>query len=192
MPEDWVSSARWNPTLSAIEPRGAQGHMILKLQVQLKPCVLNNPNDSKHATIPFNTFMSGKDGPTRDTSSLYDLVCMLHRQHFQTLADLPPCNSFVLEVISNVNDDQPSISRVQKEWWEWERVKDEIKNMGSDAASQSFVDENEAVNRILQVVCRDEIAFGITYRQSKEINGHKDDRATKRRRKEDSQSNALA
>ena len=80
----------------------------------------------------------------------------------------------------------------KKEWWEWERAKDEIKNMGSGAAPLSFVDENEAVNHILQVVRRDEIAIGITYNQSKEIDSHKDDRAIKRRRKEDSQGNAPA
>jgi len=80
----------------------------------------------------------------------------------------------------------------KKEWWEWERAKDEIKNMGSGAAPLSFVDENEAVNHILQVVRRDEIAIGITYNQSKEIDSHKDDRPTKRRRKEDSQGNAPA
>ena len=51
------------------------------------------------------------------------------------------------------------------------------------AGSQSFVNENEAVNRILQVVCRDEIAMGITYKQAKEVDAHKDG-ATKRRRKE--------
>ena len=72
----------------------------------------------------------------------------------------------------------------KQEWWEWERAKDEFQNMGSVAGSQSFVDENEAVNRILQVVCRDEIAMGITYKQAKETDAHKDDRATKRRRKE--------
>ena len=72
VPNDWVSSARWNPSLSAIEPRGAQGHLILKMQVRLKPCVLNSPSDPKHATIPSNTFMPGKDGSTpRDISSLY-------------------------------------------------------------------------------------------------------------------------
>ena len=80
----------------------------------------------------------------------------------------------------------------KKEWWEWERAKDEIQNMGSGAAPLSFVDENEVVNRILQVVCRDEIAIGITYKRSKEIDAHKDDRATKRKRKEDSQGNSLA
>ena len=66
----------------------------------------------------------------------------------------------------------------KKEWWEWERAKDEIKNMASGAAPLSFVDENEAVNHILQVVRRDESAIGITYNQSKEIDIHKDDRAT--------------
>jgi len=69
----------------------------------------------------------------------------------------------------------------KKEWWEWERAKDEIKNMGSGVAPLSFVD-----------VSRDEIAIGITYKQSKEIDAHKDDRATKRRRKEDSLGNAPA
>ena len=63
--------------------------------------------------------------------------------------------------------------------------------MGSVAGSKSFVDENEAVNRILQVVCRDEIAMGITYKQSKETDAHKDGRATKRRRKEQYQGIAL-
>ena len=58
---------------------------------------------------------------------------------------------------------------------EWERAKDEIKNMGFGAAPLSFVDENEAVNHILQVVRRDEIAIGITYNQSKEIDSHKDE-----------------
>jgi len=46
------------------------------------------------------------------------------------------------------------------------------------------VDENEAVDRILQIVCRDEIAMGITYKVAKEPDAHKEDRATKRRRKD--------
>ena len=88
VPNDWVSSARWNPSLCAIEPRGAQGHLILKMQVRLKPCVLNSPSDPKHATIPSNTFMPGKDGSTpRDISSLYGLVRLLHRQHNELFAD---------------------------------------------------------------------------------------------------------
>ena len=80
--------------------------MILKLQVQLKPCVLNNPNDPKHATIPSNTFMPGKDGTApRDISSLYGLVGILHRQHLDTFADLPPRDGFVLGATSHLNDE---------------------------------------------------------------------------------------
>lgn len=105
VPNDWVSSARWNPALSAIEPRGAQGHLILKLHVQLKPCVLNNPHDPKHSTIPSNIFMPGKDGAVpRDISALYGLVRLLHRQHVDLFSALPPRDGFVLQEVSHSND----------------------------------------------------------------------------------------
>jgi len=71
-----------------------------------------------------------------------------------------------------------------QEWWDWECTKNDFQNMGSMASLKSFVDENEAVNRILQIVCRDEIAMGITYKVAKEPDAHKEDRATKRRRKD--------
>jgi len=64
--------------------------------------------------------------------------------------------------------------------------------MGSIAGSKSFVDENEAVDRILQIVCRDEIAVGITYKVAKEADAHKEDRATKRRRKDVPHANTKA
>ena len=70
----------------------------------------------------------------------------------------------------------------RQEWSDWECTKNEFQNMGSVAGSKSFVDENEAVNRILQVVCRDDIAIGITYKLAKETDAHKDDRATRRRK----------
>ena len=109
VPNDWVSSARWNPSLSAIEPRGAQGHLILKMQVRLKPCVLNSPSDPKHATIPSNTFMPGKDGSTpRDISSLYGLVRLLHRQHNELFAGIPRRDGFVLQDPHSYNDCDPS------------------------------------------------------------------------------------
>ena len=47
-----------------------------------------------------------------------------------------------------------------------------------------FVDENEAVNRILEIVCRDEIAMAITYKVAKEHDALKEGRANKRRRKD--------
>ena len=109
VPNDWVSSARWNPSLSAIEPRGAQGHLILKMQVRLKPCVLNSPSDPKHATIPSNTFMPGKDGSApRDISSLYGLVRLLHRQHNELFAGIPRRDGFVLQDPHSYNDCDPS------------------------------------------------------------------------------------
>ena len=113
VPNDWVSSARWNPSLCAIEPRGAQGHLILKMQVRLKPCVLNSPSDPKHATIPSNTFMPGKDGSTpRDISSLYGLVRLLHRQHNKLFAGIPQRDGFVLQDPHLPNDCIPSLEYV--------------------------------------------------------------------------------
>ena len=113
VPNDWVSSARWNPSLCAIEPRGAQGHLILKMQVRLKPCVLNSPFDPKHATIPSNTFMPGKDGVTpRDISSLYALVRLLHRRHHMLFAGLPRRGGFVLQDPHHSNEHIPSLEYV--------------------------------------------------------------------------------
>ena len=105
VPSDWVSSARWNPALCAIEPRGAQGHLILKLHVRLKPCVLNNPLDPKHLTIPSNTFMPGKDGAgPKDISSLYGLVRLLRRQDAEIFEALPFRDGFVLQDTCNINE----------------------------------------------------------------------------------------
>lgn len=80
-------------------------HLILKLHVRLKACVLNNPYDPKHVTIPSNTFMPGKDGAVpRDISSLHGLVRLLHRQHFELFAALPPRDGFVLQDASHTNE----------------------------------------------------------------------------------------
>ena len=119
VPNDWVSSARWNPSLSAIEPRGAQGHLILKMQVRLKPCVLNSPSDPRHATIPSNTFMPGKDGSApREISSLYGLVRLLHRQHNELFAGIPRRDGFVLQDPHHSNDDVHSPEYVIPDRWE--------------------------------------------------------------------------
>ena len=45
------------------------------------------------------------------------------------------------------------------------------------------MDENEAVNCILEIVCRDEIAVAITYKVAKEPDTQ-EGRATKKRRKD--------
>ena len=64
--------------------------------------------------------------------------------------------------------------------------------MGTMAGLKSFVDENEAVTRILEIVRRDEIAMAITYKVAKEPDTHKEGRATKRRRKDVPYANTKA
>ena len=71
-----------------------------------------------------------------------------------------------------------------QEWWNWESTKKEFQNMATMAGEMWFVDENEAVNRILEIVCRDEIAMAITCKVAKEPDTLKEGRATKRRRKD--------
>ena len=71
-----------------------------------------------------------------------------------------------------------------QQWWNWESTKKELQNLATKTGVMWFVDENEAVNRILEIVCRDEIAMAITYKVAKEHDTLKEGRATKRRRKD--------
>ena len=58
------------------------GHKILKLNVKVRPTVLNNPRDVKHDTIPTEAFVPGKNGRMhQDNRSLQSLVRLLHRTH---------------------------------------------------------------------------------------------------------------
>ena len=57
---------------------------------------------------------------------------------------------------------------MQDAWWNWETTKQEVQNLANNIGVMWFVDENEAVNRILEIVCRDEIAIAITYQVAKE------------------------
>ena len=77
-----------------------------------------------------------------------------------------------------------------QEWRDWECTKQEFLNMGSIAGFQSFVEENEAVNRILHAEMR--LLLGITYKVAKEQDAHEEDRDTKRRRKDVPQANIMA
>ena len=80
VPEDWVSTARWNPEVRTLSTSQTTGHKILSLNVRVRPTVLNNPRDVKHETIPTEAFMPGKDGgPPKDNRSLNSLVRLLHR-----------------------------------------------------------------------------------------------------------------
>ena len=71
-----------------------------------------------------------------------------------------------------------------QQWWNWESTKKELQNLATKTGVMWFVDENEAVNRTLEIVCRDEIAMAITYKVAKEHDALKEGRANKRRRKD--------
>ena len=62
VPEEWVSTARWNPEVRTLNSSLVNGHKILKLHVKVRPTVLNNPNDCLRETIPTEAFMPGKNG----------------------------------------------------------------------------------------------------------------------------------
>ena len=95
VPEDWVSTARWNPEIRILHTSQTNGRKILKLSVRARPTVLNNPRDVKHETIPTGVFMPGKDGhATKDNRSLNRLVRLLHRTHHDLFDGLPCPNGF--------------------------------------------------------------------------------------------------
>ena len=71
-----------------------------------------------------------------------------------------------------------------QEWKQWESTKEEINNRATKAGVIWFVDEDDVVAHILEVISRDEIAMAITYQENKEHDTFKEGRATKRRRKD--------
>ena len=82
VPEEWVSTARWNPEVRTLSSSLVNGHKILKVNVKVRPTVLNNPNDCLHETIPTEAFIPGKNGRIpKDNRALQSLVRLLHRTH---------------------------------------------------------------------------------------------------------------
>ena len=82
VPEDWVSTARWNPEVRTLNSSLVNGHKIVKVNVKVRPTVLNNPSDCLHETIPTEAFMPGKNGRIpKDNRALQSLVRLLHRTH---------------------------------------------------------------------------------------------------------------
>ena len=65
-------------------------------------------------------------------------------------------------------------------WWNWESTKKEFETIATKAGVIWFVDEDEVVKRILEVVCRDEIAMAITYQEA-EHDTFKEGRATNKK-----------
>ena len=75
-------------------------------------------------------------------------------------------------------------------WKKWESTKKEIEIKATKIGVIWFVDENEVVQHILEVISRDEIAMAVTYQEAQEHDTFKEGRATKRRRKDGSTSKA--
>ena len=97
VPEEWVSTARWNPEVRTLNSSLLNGHKILKIHVKVRPTVLNNPNDSLHETIPTEAFMPGKNGRLpKDNRALQSLVRLLHRTHKSWFANVIPSDGFRL------------------------------------------------------------------------------------------------
>ena len=72
-------------------------------------------------------------------------------------------------------------------WRKWESTKKEIETKATKAGVIWFVDEDEVVQHILEVISRDEIAMAVTYPEAKEHDNFKEvkeGRAIKRRRKD--------
>ena len=97
VPEEWVSTARWNPEVRTLNSSLVNGHKILKIHVKVRPTVLNNPNDCLHETIPTEAFMPGKNGRfPKDNRALQSLVRLLHRTHKSWFANVIPADGFRL------------------------------------------------------------------------------------------------
>ena len=62
-------------------------YKILRLNVMVRPTVLDTPRDVKHETIPTAVIV-------KDNRALNSLVRLLHGQHFELFQDLPQTNGF--------------------------------------------------------------------------------------------------
>ncbi len=85
MPTDWVMSASWNPSIRTLHPTSSTGHKILRIVMQLRPSVVNNPKDPKHEVLPSDRlFMPGKHPSIAKQSDIQVLLRLLHREMHQS------------------------------------------------------------------------------------------------------------
>ena len=80
LPAEWITSASWNPSIRTLSPVSSAGHKILRLSMQLRPSVVNNPKDPKHEVLPTDLFMPGKYPNAAKQSDIQALVRLLHRE----------------------------------------------------------------------------------------------------------------
>ena len=62
VPDSLTNSSKLYASASVLASHVANGHDIVKIKINVKPNVLNNPHHSKHEVIPSGVFMPGKDG----------------------------------------------------------------------------------------------------------------------------------
>ena len=86
MPADWVASASWNPFIRTLHPTSNTGHKILRIVMQLRPSVVNNPKDPKHEVLPSDLFMPGKHRNTAKQADIQVFLRLLHREMRQSAA----------------------------------------------------------------------------------------------------------
>ena len=88
VPDSLTNSSKLYASATVLASHVANGHDIVKIKINVKPNVLNNPHHSKHEVIPSGVFMPGKDGtPISSTSELQSLVRLLHREHCRLFTD---------------------------------------------------------------------------------------------------------
>ena len=75
-------------------------------------------------------------------------------------------------------------------WKTWEHTRKEIEAKATTAGVIWFVEEHEVVQRILEIISRDEIDMNVTYQEAREHDNLKEGRATKRRRRDGPSSQA--
>jgi len=75
-------------------------------------------------------------------------------------------------------------------WKTWEHTRKEIEAKATTAGVIWFVEEHEVVQRILEIISRDELDMNITYQEAREHDNLKEGRATKRRRRDRPSSQA--
>ena len=80
VPAEWISSASWNPAIRTLHPISSTGHKILRVSMQLKPSVVNNPKDPKHEVLPTDLFMPGKHPNVAKQADIQALVRLIHRE----------------------------------------------------------------------------------------------------------------
>ena len=82
VPDSLTNSSKLYASASVLVSHVANGHDIVKIRINVRPNVLNNPHHPKHEVIPSGVFMPGKDGtPISSTSELQSLVRLLRREH---------------------------------------------------------------------------------------------------------------